>query len=258
MPGFIAEYTQLAIQFLATLFIFAIGVGVLITAIVFVIDIAQVKDAIRHNYPVIGRARHIFTHFGVFFRQYFFANDREEMPFNREQRNWVARAGSGAGSAVAFGSTRDLARVGTMIFVNCPFPILDEDSEAPAPIVFGPDCPNPYAAPSFFNISAMSYGAISKPAVLALSSGAAKAGCWLNTGEGGLSPWHIEGDGDLVFQIGTAKYGVRDGQGRLDEQKLAAVAAHRQVKMFEVKLAQGAKPGKGGILPAAKVTAEIA
>tara|TARA_B100001179_G_scaffold232166_1_gene224123 strand:+ start:62 stop:1108 length:1047 start_codon:yes stop_codon:yes gene_type:complete len=104
----------------------------------------------------------------------------------------------------------------------------------------------------------MSFGAISKPAVQALSRGAAKAGIWLNTGEGGLSPFHLEGGADLVYQIGTAKFGVRDEQGNLSDEKLAQVAAHPQVKMFEIKLAQGAKPGKGGILPAAKITPEIA
>jgi glutamate synthase domain-containing protein 2 len=104
----------------------------------------------------------------------------------------------------------------------------------------------------------MSYGAISKPAVLALSNGARLAGCWMNTGEGGLSPYHLEGGADLIFQIGTAKYGVCDGRGGLDEAKLREVAAHPQVRLFEIKLSQGAKPGKGGILPAAKVTPEIA
>lgn len=104
----------------------------------------------------------------------------------------------------------------------------------------------------------MSYGAISKPAVLALSNGARKAGCWMNTGEGGLSPYHLEGGADIVFQIGTAKYGVRDAAGALSDDRLREVAAHEQVKMFEIKLSQGAKPGKGGILPGGKVTKEIA
>src|SRR5690606_31008076 len=108
------------------------------------------------------------------------------------------------------------------------------------------------------NISAMSFGAISKPAVTALSLGAKKAGCWLNTGEGGLSTYHLSGGADLVFQIGTAKYGVRDEKGNLSDQRLAAIAEHPEVKMFEIKISQGAKPGKGGILPGLKVTAEIA
>lgn len=258
MSETIANTTETALLVLTTLFVFAIGVAILVAAIIFVVDLAQRRDAIRHNYPVIGRLRHLFTHLGAFFRQYFFASDREEMPFNREQRNWVSRASRGGETAIAFGSTRDLRPAGTMIFLNCPFPTLHEESEAPDPIVFGPDCPTPYVAKSFFNISAMSYGAISKPAVRALSQGAKGAGCWLNTGEGGLSPWHVEGGGDIVFQIGTAKYGVRDADGELDEGKLAQIAAHDAVRMIEIKLAQGAKPGKGGILPGAKVTQEIA
>jgi glutamate synthase domain-containing protein 2 len=122
----------------------------------------------------------------------------------------------------------------------------------------GPHCVYPYDAPSFFNISGMSFGSISRPAVKALSRGAAEAGVWFNTGEGGLSDWHLEGGCDVVFQIGTAKYGVRDSAGRLDEARLRAVAAHPMVRMFEVKLSQGAKPGKGGILPGRKVTPKIA
>ena len=104
----------------------------------------------------------------------------------------------------------------------------------------------------------MSYGSLSAPAVRALSHGAKMAGCWLNTGEGGLSRWHLEGGADIIAQVGTAKYGVRDGQGKLSDEKLREVAARDQVKMFEIKLSQGAKPGKGGILPGDKVTAEIA
>ena len=110
----------------------------------------------------------------------------------------------------------------------------------------------------FFNISGMSYGALSAPAVLALSKGAKMAGCWLNTGEGGLSPYHLEGGADIVFQIGTAKYGVRNADGSLNEEALRRLAATPEVKMFEIKLSQGAKPGKGGILPGVKVTGEIA
>ena len=108
-----------------------------------------------------------------------------------------------------------------------------------------------------FNISGMSYGALSRPAVEALGEGAVKAGCWMNTGEGGVSPHHLRSGADLVVQIGTAKNGVRDLDGNLSDQKLREVAAHPQVKMFEIKISQGAKPGKGGILPGAKVTAEI-
>ncbi|MEM6590173.1 MAG: FMN-binding glutamate synthase family protein [Pseudomonadota bacterium] len=245
-------------QILAFAFVFVIGLAALVAVILFIIDRAQTEDAVRRNYPVIGRFRYIFTELGEFFRQYFFAMDREELPFNRAQRDWVKRATSGQGNTVAFGSTRNIALPGTPIFVNAPFPPLDNQFAKSEPMVIGPGARQPYHAPSFFNLSGMSYGAISKPAVQALSRGAKEAGIWMNTGEGGLSPYHLEGGADIVFQIGTAKYGVRDKDGRLDDAKLREVAEKPQVKMFELKLAQGAKPGKGGILPAAKITPEIA
>jgi glutamate synthase domain-containing protein 2 len=180
------------------------------------------------------------------------------MPFNRAERSWVYQAAKGEDTTVAFGSTRDLRLVGTHIFVNCPYPTLEEDAMETSAVTIGPDCPNPYTTRSVFNISGMSFGAISRPAVLALSKGAAMAGCWMNTGEGGLSPYHLEGGADIVFQMGTAKYGVRNADGRIDPDRLRAIADHEQVKMFEIKLSQGAKPGKGGILPGAKVSEEIA
>ena len=254
LPGFVMTFLAM----MAATFVFAVGVGVLLLAVLYVIDITQTQHAIRRNFPVIGRLRYRMEHLGVFFRQYFYAMDREEMPFNRAQRAWVYRAAKNLDTTQPFGSTRDLRPPGTILFANATFPTLDTEPASAAPSVIGPDCPQPYAAPSFFNLSGMSYGAISKPAVLALASGARRAGCWMNTGEGGLSPYHLEGGADLVFQIGTAKYGVCDGQGGLDEAKLRAVAVHPQVRMFEIKLSQGAKPGKGGILPAAKVTPEIA
>ncbi len=254
----IYDFAFTALEFMAVLFIFVVGLAVLAIIILFIIDITQTEQAIRHNYPVIGRLRYLFEHLGKFFRQYFFAMDREELPFNRAERNWVYRAAKNSDNTVAFGSTRDLREEGAILFVNCPYPTLDIDATEASPVTIGPDCRQPYTTASIFNISGMSYGAISRPAVLALSRGAHEAGCWLNTGEGGLSPWHLEGGADLVFQIGTAKYGVRDESGGLSDEKLAAIAEHPQVRMFELKLSQGAKPGKGGILPGGKVTSEIA
>ncbi len=246
------------IEIAALGFIAAIGVAFLVLAVLFVIDRCQVGDAIRRNYPVIGRFRGLFTTLGEFFRQYFFAMDREELPFNRAQRDWVSRASEGKGNTVAFGSTRNTNVVGTPIFVNAAYPPLDDQVPGTAPLLIGPTARAPYPARSVINISGMSYGAISRPAVEALSRGAAEAGVWLNTGEGGLSPYHLSGGCDLVFQIGTAKYGVRDAQGNLCDDRLREIAAHPQLRMFEIKLAQGAKPGKGGILPGGKVTPEIA
>ena len=246
------------LEVLASLFVLLIGIGVLIVIVMYFRDITQTTHAIRRNYPVVGRFRYLFENMGEFFRQYFFAQDREELPFNRAQRSWVYRSAKNLDNTVAFGSTRSLRTTGNILFVNCAFPTLNKDAVKPKNITIGKDCKTPYETSSLFNISGMSYGAISKPAVLALSNGARMAGAWINTGEGGLSPYHIEGGADIVMQIGTAKYGLRDAEGNLSDEKLAEVAAHPQVKMFEIKLSQGAKPGKGGILPGSKVTAEIA
>ena len=244
--------------FLAAMLIIGLLVLSGYVVVSYFIDITQTRHAIRRNYPVIGRFRYFFEHVGEFFRQYFFAMDREELPFNRAQRSWVYRAAKGVDSTVPFGSTRDIRKPGSVLFVNSPYPTLGEDSVPAQPITFGQDCPHPYTTNSFFNISGMSYGALSAAAVTALSHGANDAGIWINTGEGGLSQFHLSGHCDIVFQIGTAKNGVRDLDGKLNDEKLSEIAAHPEVKMFEIKLSQGAKPGKGGILPAEKVTEEIA
>ena len=246
------------LQAMAALFVVLIGLGVLAVIILFVIDVTQTRSAIRRNYPVVGRFRYFFEHMGEFFRQYFFAMDREELPFNRAQRSWAYRAAKNIDNTVGFGSTRDLRPTGTVLFVNCPFPTLGQDAVPPCDVTIGPYCMHPYTTNSLFNVSGMSYGAISRPAVLALSNGAREAGCWMNTGEGGLSPYHLEGGADIVFQIGTAKNGVRDLEGSLSDDRIREVAAHASVRMFEIKMSQGAKPGKGGILPGGKVTREIA
>jgi glutamate synthase domain-containing protein 2 len=251
-------FVNQVLQLMAYMFVLAIGIGVLWVACLYVIDVTQTRHTIRRNYPVVGRFRYFFEHLGEFFRQYFFSMDREEMPFNRSERSWAYRAAKGVDTTVAFGSTRDLHRIGTVIFANTAYPQLDMDSVPPQDQTIGPYSRNPYTTSRTVHISAMSFGAISKPAVLALSRGAKEAGCWMNTGEGGLSPHHLDGGCDIVFQIGTAKYGVRTKDGKLDDEKLREMAAHDQVRMFEIKLSQGAKPGKGGMLPGGKVTEEIA
>lgn len=233
-----------------------IGAALLLKA--YLQDRQQTAHTLLRNYPVLGRARYQLEHLGIFLRQYFFAMDREEMPFNRAQRSWVYRAAKNLDNTVAFGSTKIATTPGTVRFLNAPFARLDEECQETPPLTFGPGCRQPYEAKSFFHMSGMSYGALSDVAIRALGLGAAKAGCWVNTGEGGLAPLHLESGADIVFQVGTAKYGVRTAEGRLDEAKLAAIAQHRQVRMFEIKLSQGAKPGKGGVLPGAKVTPAIA
>ena len=253
------QLAQIIIQWSALTFLLVLGLAVLSVVVIYLIDVNQTTQTIRRNYPVVGRFRYFFEHIGEFFRQYFFAMDREELPFNRAERSWVYRAAKKVDTTIAFGSTRPLNVEGDAIFLNSAFPVLDQEVAEPGAITVGAgSCENPYTTKAIINISGMSFGAISKPAVLALSNGARAAGIWMNTGEGGLSPYHLEGGCDIVFQIGTAKYGVRDENGDLSDEKLAAIAAHQQVRMFEIKMSQGAKPGKGGILPGVKVNGEIA
>src|SRR5690554_352190 len=202
------------------LFVLVVGalflLALLVAIVLWVQDrFFQKSHAIRRNYPLIGRFRYFFEHLGTFLRQYFYAMDREELPFNRAQRSWVYRAAKNLDNTLAFGSTKENSRQGSILLSNAAYPYLDSDPIGEHQIRFGPYCRKPYTTNSIFHISAMSFGAISQPALEALSKGASEAGCWLNTGEGGLSRYHLESNCDLVFQIGTANYGVRNEQGQL-------------------------------------------
>ena len=249
LPTNIADWITLGFAVLAIL-------GLIVFVAMYIQDVTQTSHAIRRNYPVIGRMRYRFERLGEYFRQYFFAADREEQPFNRAARAWVYRTAKGLGGMVGFGSTSDMHSSGSVIFVNASFPLLEEEKVDSPPLVIGANCEHPFIATSIFNISGMSFGAISKPAVRALSKGAAEAHVWLNTGEGGLSPYHEEFGPDIIFQMGTAKYGIRGSDGKLDRNLVREIG--KRVKAFEIKLSQGAKPGRGGVLPGNKVTAEIA
>jgi glutamate synthase domain-containing protein 2 len=225
----------------------------------FIQDVTQKKHTVLRNYPVIGRLRYLLEKQGEYFRQYFFMNDREEMPFNRATRGWVYRLAKAEGGMIGFGSTNNTNEPGSILFVNHPYPILEEDRLPTPPLAIGEGyCDQPFTAKSVVNVSGMSFGAISEPAVRALSRGAAAAGCWMDTGEGGLSPFHLEGGCDIIMQIGTANYGIRSSEGNFSPERAKALAKNDSVKAFEIKLSQGAKPGKGGVLPAAKVTEQIA
>jgi glutamate synthase domain-containing protein 2 len=219
-------------------------------------DVTQKKHTVLRNFPVVGRLRFFFENLGEYFRQYFFSGDRQEMPFNRATRGFIYRLAKNEGSVLGFGSTNDLREPGSIIFVNHPFPVLEEDRLPTPSLVIGEGyCKQPFEAKSIINISGMSFGAISAPAVRSLSRGAKEAGCWLGTGEGGLAPHHLDGGCDVVMQMGTAKYGMRNLDGSFSPEKVKELARH--VKAFEIKLSQGAKPGKGGVLPGSKVTDEI-
>ncbi len=246
--------------------ILQVGAGVLIALTLaallvyrYVRDITQKRHTVLRNFPVIGHLRFFFENLGEYFRQYFFLGDREEMPFNRATRAWVYRLAKNEGGMIGFGSTYDIHQPGALLFVSAPFAVLEAERLPTPPLVIGEGyVERPFTGRSLVNISGMSYGAISRPAVQALSRGAGMAGCWMDTGEGGLSPYHLEGGCDVIMQIGTAKYGVRDADGRIDPARLRELAALDGVGAFEIKLSQGAKPGKGGVLLGAKVTEEIA
>ena len=244
--------------FMAALFITIIGTGALFLLLLYVRDRTQTRNAIHRNYPVLGHMRYIMKELGVFFRSYFFAADREELPFNRFQRDYVNDMADDEGGVIAFGSSYNLHAASSISFANSFYPTLTEDVLHVRSVTFGPDTAHPYPTESYFNISGTSYGSMSANAIYALSRGAKLAGAWHNTGEGGFSPFHEKGGADTVFQIGTANYGVRDAHGGLDYDKLSALAQNPQIVMFEIKLSQGAKPGKGGILPGKKVTRIIA
>lgn len=214
IPAEHVHWLLFLLEILSALPVLVAGGVALAIAVMAVVDISQRRDAIRPNHRVIGRFRAPFEHLGRFFRQYFSALDREELPFNRAERTWVCRAAEGRRPVAAFGSTRDLRRPGAVFFVNAPFPASACDSVCTRPLVVGPHCPRPCEPAGFFRISGMSYGAISRPAVQALSRGARMAVCRPSAGEGGPVPCHLAGGCDPVFQIGTTRHVVRGTDGR--------------------------------------------
>ncbi len=220
------------------------------------IDLNQRKKTLLRLYPVIGHFRYLLEHIRPEIQQYFIETDTNGKPISREFRTLVYQRAKGARDTRPFGTVFDVYRSGAE-WINhslAPTDIHDKDPR----IVFGEaNCKQPYAA-SPLNISAMSYGALSKTAIMALNKGAKINGFSHNTGEGGISPFHLKHGGDLIWQIGTGYFGCRAPEGGFSEEKFIKSAANDSVKMIEIKLSQGAKPGHGGILPGAKVNQEIA
>lgn len=223
--------------------------------IIWIYDLAQKKHSLLRNFPVLGHMRYILEFLRPEVQQYFVANDEEERPFNREIRSIVYERAKNVRDTVPFGTDRDILQVGYTWVLHSLDPKHISEVE-PRITVGGDDCKKPYNA-SRLNISAMSFGALSANALMALNKGAKIGGFAHNTGEGGLSPYHLQG-GDVIFQIGTAYFGCRDDQGHFDPSEFEVEATREEVKMIEIKLSQGAKPSHGGILPAAKLTPEIA
>jgi glutamate synthase domain-containing protein 2 len=232
-------------------------------------DLRQRRHAILRNFPVVGHFRYVLESIGPELRQYIVTSNDEERPFSRDQRRWVYASSKREINTFGFGSDNDMEEIDRLIvFKQSPFPV-------PPPAEGEPGGPPDYALPtgkvlggahgrrhafrppSLVNVSGMSYGSLSPVAVEALNRGAALARCLHNTGEGGLAPAHGHG-GELIFQIGTGYFGCRDERGRFSLERLQERLAEAPVRAIEIKLSQGAKPGLGGLLPAPKVTEEIA
>lgn len=227
----------------------------------------QKAHTIQHNFPVVGHIRYMLEGIGPELRQYIVANNREELPFNRSERSWVYASSKKENNYQGFGTDQDIFSPGylfihpAMLAYRVPdgHPNESQPDFLPCAKVMGEGRRRrPYRPQSVINISAMSYGSLSKAAITALNQGAKLAHCYHNTGEGGLSPYHRHG-GDVVFHFGTGYFGVRGEDGNFSMEKMKElVEEHDFVRAIEVKLSQGAKPGKGGVLPAKKISREIA
>ena len=219
-------------------------------------DSLQREHTILRNFPLLGHVRYLFEMVRPEIQQYFIESNTDAFPIEREFRDIVYQRAKGELETQPFGTQRDVYRIGYEWAAHslAPVPPLEEPPRIP---VGGPDCRQPYSC-SMLNISAMSFGALSSHAVLALNAGAKAGGFAHNTGEGGLSPYHLGPGGDLIWQIGTGYFGCRTPDGRFDPDRFRDQAANDAVRMIELKLSQGAKPGHGGVLPGPKVSEEIA
>ncbi|MEO9945974.1 FMN-binding glutamate synthase family protein [Paraglaciecola sp.] len=221
-------------------------------------DMYQTKHALWRTFPVVGRGRWVMEFLRPFVRQYFFESETDGVPINRMFRSVIYQRAKGQKDTVPYGTKLDTRQVGYEWIGHSMAAIhLDTHAIYPRVKIGGPACKKPYQA-SIFNVSAMSFGSLSGNAIQALNKGAKLGDFYHNTGEGSVSPYHLQHGGDLVWQIGTGYFGCRDENGKFSDDLFAKMAAKDNVKMIEIKLSQGAKPGHGGILPADKNTIEIA
>ncbi len=221
-------------------------------------DMRQTDHSLRRNFPLLSRGRWLLEFLRPYLRQYLFEGETDGMPINRMYRSVVYQRAKGARDTIPFGTKMDTYSDGYE-WISHSIGAIDKsgDGEHPRVLVGGPDCTQPYSA-SLLNVSAMSFGSLSPNAIRALNAGARRGGYAHNTGEGGLSDYHLEHGGDVIWQVGTGYFGCRAENGGFDADKFAENAHRDGVKMIEIKLSQGAKPGHGGILPAIKNTPEIA
>nr|WP_047169208.1 FMN-binding glutamate synthase family protein [Sphingomonas sp. Y57] len=232
---------------------FAIGA---LLSLLGIYDLAQPLHSVRRNYPIIGRLRWLFEDIRPEIRQYLIEGDDEQTPFSRSQRALVYARSKNESSERAFGTLQNVYADGYEFIAHSVRPAPVADPTTFRLEIGGDQCTQRYSA-SIFNISAMSFGSLSANAIRALNKGAKMGGFAHDTGEGSISPYHREAGGDLIWEIGSGYFGCRTADGNFDASRFAEQAADPQVKMIEIKMSQGAKPGHGGILPAAKVTAEI-
>lgn len=219
-------------------------------------DMAQNKKAILKNFPVIGHLRYLMEEIRPELQQYFVESNLDGRPINRETRSVIYQRAKGSLQTLPFGTQMNVYSEGYEWVAHSLYP-KTVAPESLRVIIGGDDCKQPYSA-SIYNISAMSFGSLSNNAILALNGGAKKGGFYHNTGEGGLSPYHLKPGGDIVWQIGTGYFGCRNSDGKFDPECFREKAAGPTIRMIEIKLSQGAKPAHGGILPKAKITREIA
>ena len=220
------------------------------------LDLLQSQHSIRRNYPVIGHIRWLAEMIRPEIRQYLIESDSDAAPFSRSQRSLVYQRAKGEAGERPFGTLLDVYQDGYEFIGHSSAPVKAADPASFRIDIGGPACARPYSA-SVFNISAMSFGSLSANAIRALNAGAARGGFSHDTGEGAISPDHREAGGDIVWEIASGYFGCRGADGRFDPDRFAEQARSDQIKMIEIKLSQGAKPGHGGVLPAAKVTPEI-
>lgn len=220
-------------------------------------DLTQRRHSLLRNYPILAHIRWMAEAVRPEIRQYLIEDDDDAAPFSRSQRSLVYARAKDEGSERAFGTQLNVYRSGYEFIGHSTRPVTPGDPNTFRVMIGGPGCTQPYDA-SIFNISAMSFGSLSANAILALNKGAQLGGFAHDTGEGSISPYHREHGGDLIWEIASGYFGCRDAEGRFDPQRFAAQAQSPQVKMIEIKLSQGAKPGHGGLLPGPKVTQEIA
>ena len=220
-------------------------------------DLLQKRHAVRRNYPVIGNIRYLMESIRPEIRQYLLEGDREALPFSRAQRSMVYARAKEENADKAFGTLVDVYEHGYEFMTHSMVPAKPADPATFRVRVGGPACRQPYEA-SVFNISAMSFGSLSANAIRALNKGAKRGGFYHDTGEGSISPYHLEYGADLVWEIGSGYFGCRNEDGTFSPERFTEQARRAEVKMIEIKLSQGAKPGHGGILPKHKISAEIA